>query len=257
MASQLPAGIGARSYYGSVVRRAALETRRLVLTRMVWAVLLLVVAYGFGVLTGAALNAATATKLVIYPLAMILVVALLFLTWELVHAPLRLARDTGVEFDRITAERDAALSSTGLLLHVGGVVLGEADDGAVLQPTVSVTNPGASGLGVYGWQATLEYAGETHELRHLFGQQPLHGSLDLPFLDRIGPLHPGQTTGLLQFLAPDLRQLDVVSAFNSPDGGPMTLLLRLSGPHGQAWETSADLRALSQEALREFPSGPP
>lgn len=227
-------------------------------------------AYEFLGLWGAAVSALALAGVVVgvsvagLPLWLaILVVALMFAVFQLKGAhttaigALRAARgeieSVRAELANVTAELDTALSPTTLVLDIPGVLMGERDYEAVMQPTVRATNPGQSGLVIHDWAAKLEYRGSVHDLRHEIGQQRLEGSLDLPFADRLGPLPPGQTAGLLQFAVPGVRKDAVVGAIDSPDAGPATLSLTLKGANDQTWSTAVDLRALGDERRAEVP----
>jgi hypothetical protein len=144
-------------------------------------------------------------------------------------------------------------SRSHLDLHIEGVMVGETDYEALLQPTITVNNTGIGEAVVHGWLATLEFAGQLHDLRHVFGQGRLRGSVDLPFLDRIGPLGPGQTHGLLQFAVPGVRQVPVVDSLKAP-GEPVKLLLTLRGRGRRQWHAEADLRALASQKYASVPA---
>jgi hypothetical protein len=141
---------------------------------------------------------------------------------------------------------------THLGLHVGGVIISEADCDALLQITVQVRNPGTESVPVYGWRTVLMIAGRAHDLRHVYGHDRVHGSVDLPFLDRLGPLAPGQAAGLLQFSVPGMRQAPVVEALDAPD--PLVLQLELDGRGRRKWRTAVDLRELAAEKRTERPA---
>jgi hypothetical protein len=143
-------------------------------------------------------------------------------------------------------------SRSHLDFHIEGVLIGETDYEALLQPTIKVSNTGIGGVVVHGWQAKLELSGQAHDLRHVFGQGRLRGSVDLPFLNRIGPLEPGQTYGLLQFAVPGLRQALILDVLDSP-GGPVKLLLEARGQGRRKWHAEADLSALAAQKLASTP----
>jgi hypothetical protein len=139
-----------------------------------------------------------------------------------------------------------------LSLDIEGVLLGEFDGrDAVFQPTVRVRNARQDDVIVQDWAASFEMADQTHELRHVIGQGPLHGSVDLPFLDRSAPLAPGQTPGLLQFALPGIRKQSVTEALNRD--GALILRLGITDGHQRKWVAEADLRLLAADKRQEVP----
>lgn len=138
-------------------------------------------------------------------------------------------------------------------LQIDGVMIGERDDEAALQPTVNVGNASSGEVAVYSWQATLEVAGLTHVLRQVVGQDRLMGSVNLPFLHRMGPLKPGQTHGLLQFAVPGLRQAPILAALDSPSAS-LKLRLDVRGKGRRKWHVEADLRALAAQKRASVPA---
>lgn len=152
--------------------------------------------------------------------------------------------------------RSRRQSRTTLDMSIGGVMIGDVDECAVLQPTVSVQNNATATVPIYGWHATLELEGRNYDLRHLFGQDRLRGSLDLPALDQVAPLPPGQTAGLLQFAVPDMRQEAVVAAL-AQSKRPLQLRLELLGSKGRRWRTESDLRHLAAQKRATVPATAP
>jgi hypothetical protein len=153
----------------------------------------------------------------------------------------------------LTALLRQRASRSRLDLHIEGVLIGEADFETLLQLTVRANNTGTGEAVVHGWTARLALSGRTHDLRQVLGQDRLHGSVDLPFLDRIGPLRPGQTAGLLQFAVPALRQSAILEALDSW-AEPIKLLLELKGGGRRSWRTEADLQALATQKRASAPS---
>jgi hypothetical protein len=191
----------------------------------------------------------------------ILVAAVIFAVFQLKGAhtttidALRGARmeiqSAQADLKHVTVELNAGVSPTDLSLGIPGVLIGERNSEAVMQLTVRATNRGESGLVIHDWAATLEYVGTVHELRHEIGQERISGSLDLPFADRVGPLTPGQSVLLLQFVVPGTTKDAVVAAIDSPGAGPVMLSLTVTGAQDQTWGNAVDLGALSGDRRTE------
>jgi hypothetical protein len=159
------------------------------------------------------------------------VIALLLATaWRL--------RNAMQERDEARAELDSRRPH--LDLHVGGVVFSERDHGAFLQLTVRVRNEGAPST-VYQWRLDVELAGKVCAARHVVGEAPVAGSLDVPMLDKAISNTPLATeiTGLLQFSVPEISQRELESADQ--------LVLSASDSQGGQSQTVVDLPALRAE----------
>jgi hypothetical protein len=154
----------------------------------------------------------------------------------------------------VTAERDKALEPSRLALRIEGLMTGELNSELALQPTIRATNPSREPIAISEWTATLEYEGRTHTLRHMLGATSLAGSIDLPFLDRIHPLPPGQTAGLLLFVTPRVRMDPFIRAVSISSEDSILLSVRLVGARDQEWATTVDVRALAQQFMRTVPA---
>jgi hypothetical protein len=144
-------------------------------------------------------------------------------------------------------QREAAEAN--LILDLAdGVGVNEIQRGALLQPKLRVRNTGIHDAPVHNWRAVLRLGDQLHELDHLIGQEPLHQSHQVPFLDRIGPLRPGLTAGHLHFVVPGVRQYDLNSVLTGTSD-PVVLTITAYGPV-QRWEGELDLRAKHEESHR-------
>lgn len=124
------------------------------------------------------------------------------------------------------------------------LALSERDYEAVLQPAVEVQNNEGTPVVMHDWRARLVIAQATHRLRRVIGQARIEQGLELPFLDRMGPLPPGPTLAHIQFAVEGMRQAQVDDAMES--GSPVVLTVEVqSGRHW--WQAEVDLSALPRE----------
>jgi hypothetical protein len=152
---------------------------------------------------------------------------------------------TGVVF--LGSALTARLLTPNLVFNVEKIVLGEwraTLDGppfAVLQPTLEAENDETTAVVMHEWRGRLEMMGTTYQMRRLVGQPALESGLQLPFLDRIGPLPPGPTTAHLQFAVDGVGRPQVSEALAS--GGAVLLTVEVrSGGHW--WTAQKDLSTL-------------
>ena len=131
-------------------------------------------------------------------------------------------------------QREAAEANLILDLK-DGVVFNEVDRGALLQPKLRVRNTGIHSAPIHNWRAVLRIGDQLHELDHAVGNEPLRGSHQVPFLDRIGPLRPGLTAGHLHFVVPGISQHDLNSVLTATSD-PVVLVITAYGPV-QRWES--------------------
>jgi hypothetical protein len=115
----------------------------------------------------------------------------------------------------------ARLRTPDLAFKVEKLAINEFAEGAVLQVTLEGQNNEDSSVVMHDWRACLDIGEQTRRLRRAVGQPRLPGTLDLPFLDRIGPLPPGPTDAQLHFVVDGMRQSEVDKALSS--GTPVVL----------------------------------
>lgn len=141
----------------------------------------------------------------------------------------------------------ARLLTPDLAFSVEKIMLGEYTEGVVFQPTVEAQNNEVASVVVHNWKGRLEMGGQSHSLRRAVGQAKLAEGLDLPFLDRIGPLPPGPTVAHLQFVADGMPKAQVEAAMSARS--PVVLSVEvMAGKH--RWQTTTDLSSLPIERRR-------
>jgi len=162
---------------------------------------------------------------------------------------------TGIVF--LGSALTARLLTPDLVFKLEKLVLGEwratptSPPFAVIQPTLEAENGETAAVVMHEWRAHLEMTGTTYHLRQLVGQPALEGGLQLPFLDRIGPLPPGPTAAHLQFAVDGVRREQVRNAMTA--GNPLFLTVEVrSGKHW--WKTKKDISELPMQQQPALPS---
>lgn len=137
----------------------------------------------------------------------------------------------------------ASVTPPALAFKLEKAVINQVAEGAVIQPAVEAQNDENISVVMNDWRAHLAVGSHTHQLRREVGQSQLAGGLDLPFLDRIGPLPPGPTIAHLRFVVVGVTQEQLVEAIGA---GPAVLTLEVrSGKHWS--QASLDLSQAPKE----------